>query len=228
MTVDWQLIAKFWEMFAKLVSGSGTVVTAIATVCLWLVTRTLAKETKRMADAGARAQVVATLNPNKWSRMAVDLDVTNTGNATAFDIEVNFDPPLDRGKQVTDIPMPLQNISLLKPGQSISSYLGSWNSVSRKTYKVNVSWSLEPGSKNKEYITYTINMNDYEGLAWLGAPDASVQIAEQIKKLRDDWRGVPKSGGKIEVDIYTAQDRAEYEKKLEEMWARQNSKRSED
>ena len=44
----------------------GTLVTAVATLFLWRVTKLLAVETKRMAEASAQPHVVATLDPNRW------------------------------------------------------------------------------------------------------------------------------------------------------------------
>ncbi|WP_053059075.1 hypothetical protein [Croceicoccus naphthovorans] len=95
----------------------GTLATALATFALWRVTRVLAVETKRMADAAMQPQVVATIVPNPWSTIHLDITVENTGNATAFDIEVGFDPPLSNGEAREGKSLPLQRISVLKPGQ---------------------------------------------------------------------------------------------------------------
>ena len=76
----------------------GSLVTAVATLFLWRVTKLLAVETKRMAEASAQPHVVATLDPNRWSMRHFDLKVDNTGNATAYDIKVDFTPPLINGE----------------------------------------------------------------------------------------------------------------------------------
>src|SRR5438046_318341 len=86
-------------------------VTAVATIFLWLVTRNLAIQTKRMAEASARPQIVATLEPNQWSIRHLNLRVDNTGNATAFDIHVAFSPPLENADERRDEEVPFQGIS---------------------------------------------------------------------------------------------------------------------
>lgn len=114
-----------WVTLAFGIGGLfGSVATAIATIFLWRVTKTLAVETTRMAEAAAQPHMVATLSPNRWSMNHFDLHVDNTGNATAYDIEVSFDPPLENGQaRGAAVQVPLQSISVLKPGHGLSSYL---------------------------------------------------------------------------------------------------------
>jgi len=77
-----------------------------------------------MADAAAQPQVVANIVPNQWSVIHLDLAVENTGNATAFDIEISFEPPLENGQARGEkIGLPFRRISVLKPGQTLQSYL---------------------------------------------------------------------------------------------------------
>lgn len=119
----------------------GTLVTAVATLFLWRVTKLLAVETKRMAEASAQPHVVATLDPNRWSMRHFDLKVDNTGNATAYDIKVDFTPPLINGEgRAGGMAVPFENISLLKPGQGVSSYLAEYPLVRKQVYSVRVSW----------------------------------------------------------------------------------------
>ena len=115
----------------------GTLVTAVATLFLWRVTKLLAVETKRMAEASAQPHVVATLDPNRWSMRHFDLKVDNTGNATAYDIKVDFTPPLINGEgRAGAMAVPFENISLLKPGQGMGSYLAEYSIVSKRVYSV--------------------------------------------------------------------------------------------
>ena len=93
----------------------GSLVTAVATLFLWRVTKLLAVETKRMAEASAQPHVVATLDPNRWSMRHFDLKVDNTGNATAYDIKVDFTPPLVNGEgRAGGTAVPFKSISLLR------------------------------------------------------------------------------------------------------------------
>jgi hypothetical protein len=111
-----------FQNFVALATVLGAIATAVATFYLYRVTKLLAIETKKMADASAQPQVVANIAFNQWAMNHCDLSVTNTGNATAFDILVEFDPPLEVDDEGLPRPeTPLHRISLLKPGQSLSN-----------------------------------------------------------------------------------------------------------
>lgn len=212
--MDQQTFAVFGTLF-------GTLATAIATVALWRATRVLAVETKRMADASSEPQVVATIVPNIWSTIHLDINVENTGNATAFDIELIFDPPLiNDGEIAENEPVPLQKISLLKPGQSMNSYLNDVGDYLDKNFKVTSSWSRSPKSDVRESLTFWLNMADYKGISYLGGRDPNVQIAEQLKKLREDWRYVASGSRKLKSDIYDAADRQRENEAISERYAR--------
>ena len=110
-------IMEMSPMFLAYSQVTLAVVTLLATGALVYFTAVLAKHTKRMADNTARPHVVVTLEPNRWSLMHFDLRVANTGNAAAFDIKATFSPPLPIEKFRHDRRVPLQNITVLRPGQ---------------------------------------------------------------------------------------------------------------
>ncbi len=89
-----------WQsLVLGIISGLlGTIATAVATFFLWRVTLVLARETARMAEASAQPHVVVTLRPNRWSPRHFDLLIDNTGNATAYDVKVSFNPSLQNGE----------------------------------------------------------------------------------------------------------------------------------
>ena len=60
-------------------------------------------------------------------------------------------------------------------------------------------------------MCYTLDMADYKDVRYLGERDPNVAIAEQLKKIRDDWKYVPNGFHKLKVDTYNSSDR-----KLEE------------
>lgn len=205
-----QTIATFGTLLAA-------IVTAVATFFLWRVTGILAVETKRMADVSAQPQVVATLVPNQWSTIHLDLNITNTGNATAFDIQVQFDPPLENGEARGDqFPIPFQKISVLKPGQQLQSYLRDVGNYLEKTFTVSVSWKLHPEHTQRQTLRYDLSMTDYKGVSYLGARDPLVQLADQIKKLREDWRNVARGSRRIKTEVFDATDRNQENEILKE------------
>lgn len=183
-------------------------VTALVTYFLYRVTRILAVETKRMADASSQPQIVAGIVPNQWSTIHLDIVVENTGNASAFEVEIEFDPQLQNGEARGDeMPVPLQNISVLKPGQRLASYLSGVEDYLEKSFTVTTSWKLHPNDKERETLTYILNMGDYSGVSYLGSRDPIVQVADQMKKLREDWQNVAKGTRRIRTEVFDASDR---------------------
>ena len=179
----------------------GTFVTAVATIFLWRVTKILAKETTRMVEASSQPHIVATLDPNRWSMAHVDLNVTNTGNATAYNIEIQFTPALQ-----TDKEHPLKKVSVLKPGQSISSYISEHADLKDKVYAVKISWSKTHGTIVREGNTYTLNLADYDGMSRLGN-DPLVDMARHINKIQERFGDMARGSNRIKIDCYTSSDR---------------------
>ncbi|SFW56238.1 hypothetical protein [Pseudomonas sp. NFACC10-1] len=183
-----------------------TVVTAVATIFLWRVTKLLAKETTRMAEASDQPHVVATLTPNRWSLQHYDLAVDNTGNATAYDIRIDFNPPLENGQgRQKDAKIPFERVSVLKPGQGLRSYLADINVLRGKSFEVTISWRHGSKAKPREANVYTLDMADHLGTSSLGR-DPALGVARSLE-------GIEKSLSKLvgskhlSVDVYTTEDR---------------------
>lgn len=203
---------------ATFISGASTAVTAIATIALFVVTTVLAKETRRLANLSSQPQVVATIQRNRWGFGFADLHVTNTGNAAAFDIQVAFDPPLEIDPVDEDSPPPLQSISVLKPGQAVDSYLVEFQRIIDQTYTVVISWKHRPKDKRRETLVYTLRIGDIKGSSQLGASDPLVQIADDIRKMREDMHKFATGWSKPKVDVFTSADRqAERDKRQREI-----------
>jgi len=206
------IIATYGILFAA-------IATAIATFALWRVTKILAVETQRMADFSAKPQIVASLLPNKWSIVHFDIEVENTGNATAFDIEIKFDPELvadksnDRGE-----PVAFQTLSILKPGQKLSSFLGNYEDYKGVNFTVTTSWKPLPSDEHRETMKYTLSMADYDHVTYLGERDPIVQIAQETRKLREAATPVLKGRKRLKTDTYTQKDRDEHNRKNRERY----------
>lgn len=180
----------------------GTLVTAIATIFLWRVTKVLANETTRMVQAASQPHVVVTIEPNRWSLRHFDLKVDNTGNATAYDISIDFDPPLENGEaRGGQLEIPLNAISVLKPGQGMSSYLSEYAPLKNKAYTISVSWRRDPQSQARENNTYKLDIANVEGISQLGS-DPIVQIAEHIKKMQESLKPIASGSKRIKVDTF--------------------------
>lgn len=183
-------------------------VIAIATVALVIATAVLAVFTKRLSDATGKPQIVATIEVNRWSMLHVDLRVENTGNASAFDINVSFEPPLPRFGPVPDGGTPpLHQISLLRPSQYLITSQCNAGDVLDDPYTATVSWAQRPKGRKRETLVYTIDLSGIRHLSRLGAESPEVQIADEIKKLREDWRYVASGSRRVSVNSYSSADR---------------------
>lgn len=190
------------------IAALGAIVTAIATAGLWRQTSVLAVETRRMVEAAARPQVVANLRPNQWAMMYADLVISNTGNATAFDIQISFDPPLEtEDMKESGFPAPLQSISVLDPEESLSAFVGEFAAIVDTVFRITVSWKRHPDATEREELSYSLATKHLDGIGRLGSADAMTQIAEQVKKLREDWANVASGSRKLKADIFDNDDR---------------------
>lgn len=197
-----------------------TIVTATATVFLWKFTRVLAIETKNLAEATQQPQVVANLELNKSSNIHWDLIISNTGNSTAFDITITFDPPLSRDQPHQDREIPLQHVSLLRPNQMVSSYLCKFASLKGNNYRVNIEWRRSPEQPYRDRLSYIIKMTDIEGSIYIGPRDPLIQISRELKKMEETITKIRLSG--IDVNVFTVKDRNKEREDLEKYWEDDN------
>lgn len=201
------LIVSFVTGLGQALNQSSGIVTALATIVLAALTWALARATKAMAAATSSANVVASLETNQWSWMHVDLIVHNTGNAPAFDVSVQFLPPLPRMEGVKDRAPPFGKISILRPGHWLSSNINDFKSVSEHSYQVSIRWRSSPSAREWSATAYEIDLRAMGALSRLGAVSPGVQIAEQLKYIREDWQGAARGQRRIEVNHHTHEDR---------------------
>lgn len=196
-------------------------VTAGSTVALVVATAVLAYLTWMLASRTARPQVVASLEPNRWAMNYLDLHLANTGNASAFDIRVQFVPPLpllddvreQRGKPA------LSEISVLRPGQHMQTSQCPFSAALEDKYEVRVEWKRHPAAKRPEKLTYTLDLTGLENLGRVGPESPEVQIAQEVKKIREDWRNITTGFKRLRVDAYSSGDR----QREEQQWRARRS-----
>lgn len=210
-----EFITQHIDTISTMISAFAALLTAVATFFLWRVTRLLANETKRMVDASVQPHVVVTLEPNSWAVYYFDINIANTGNAPAYDIAVEFDPPLVNAEHRKNRGVPFSKVSVLKNGHSLNSNLCEYEKIKDQIYSICVSWSKQPGSTERECNEYSYDMASFDGVSYLGARSPMTQIAEQVKKIREDWRPISQGAKKIKTDNYNSSDRTE-EKRINE------------
>jgi hypothetical protein len=201
----------------------GSLVTALATIVLAVVTTVLARETKRLSDATSEPMVVVTLESNPHSMIHMDIVAQNTGTGTAYEVEVSSDPPFELDDDQKELSIPLQNISVLKPGQSLSSYICEYAKLEGRRFELAVSWSRKPGSGKRETLRYTLNLSDLASLVRLGTPHAET-MSKSLKSLSEQFQRF--ANGRLKVDSFDAGDRL-HERRVHERWRRQQQRRRE-
>jgi len=159
-------------------------VTAIATFALWRVTRVLAVETKTLAAMTSRPFVVCSLESSPASAIALNLTLRNTGNATAFDVKLQLSPALEKpdGSPPDDETMTKWEISLLPPGQILTTQGVLGPTVHDKVFSATVSWASLPGASVRESLSYKFEPKD--GFRGGFASKGVHHVAEELEKLR--------------------------------------------
>ncbi|MEM5477795.1 hypothetical protein [Pacificibacter sp. AS14] len=223
-------VSKTLEFFNGLLTATWAepamaVVTAIATIVLAVLTWVLARATNAMAKASSQAQVVASLEINQWSLRHMDLVVCNAGNAPAFDIQVSFDPAIPDNQLKAAEDTPFSNISILRPGQTLTSSASDFDAVKDFKTTITTSWKRHPLSKRRENLIYSFDLTGLKNMSSLGSRSPELQMAEQMKKLRDDWKNIASGYSSIKSEISTQADRDKKQKLQAKHFAEMQSKR---
>ncbi len=164
--------------FIDLVQVLATVVIAFATFVLWLATRNLARVSKRAPF------VVCSLGPSQTIANELNAIIINTGNATAFDIEVHFEADTESPKNKKEL---ILNFSLLTPGQILRphSNLEGWETQT-KIY-VTITWALKPTRRKQKPLKYIIDDSDKNerGSSENGLENITTEL-RRIRRLIED------------------------------------------
>ena len=204
-----------WRIWSDIVVP---IVTMVATVVLAGLTWVLARATKQLARASSQPRVTATIQPNLWSMVHCDLIVENSGNAPAYDVVVAITPEPKEAEARGESEPPLRNISVLRPGQEMKSFLSDFDSVADQEFKMDVSWKRHPRDNERDTISYHHRLP--KGISRLGAWSPEIEMAEALKHMREDWQQIAKGQRKLKVDGYDKDDREEERQAIEEMRAK--------
>ncbi|MGH1476844.1 hypothetical protein [Yersinia proxima] len=206
--MDIQKIIDFLTSISAPISALAAIVTAIATYFLWRVTNVLAIETKRMSDASSQPHIVTTFDSNIWSMRHFDINIENTGNATAYNISVDIKKESinSDNSELVDFPSKIKRIDVLKPGTKISSYQCEYDELRNSILHLSIMWNKIPNSNNFEKNSYSINIDNIANQAKVG-DDPLVLIGNEIKKIREDIGRLTSSNRRLEINTYSAEDR---------------------
>ena len=91
----------------------------------------------------------------------------------------------------------------------------------KKSYQVRISWKRNHATADRQTNSYVLDMAQFEGFRRIGASDPLIQMAEELKHIREDWQWVARGSHKLGVDVYDTSDRIHERRLLERRWRRE-------
>ena len=185
-------------------------VTAFATIGLLIATIVLARLTLLLTRASSDPQIVANIEPARWSNMHLEYKVANIGTGCAYDVKIKFDPPLQAFRdEPKTMDLPFNDVTMMRPGTEMVSFIGSWKDYFEDEFTVTVSWLRKPNGKKRQTISYRLNLKHLHNASTLGSGngDPIVAMAQDLRKLREGI--VPGLSGqkRIKMEVYDSADR---------------------
>lgn len=200
-------MAAFWEWATE-----GSLLEwlmGLSTVALAWLTLELLRATNRLAAANNEPNVVVSLEPSPWSVIHADLVIQNTGSGPAFDVRLTFNPPLQRIDDVKDVPLALNAISVLRPNQLLRNLVGRGLPLVDTAYDVKIDCTSSPRSKKRIITRYSLSMGHYEGNIDVNGGAPEYFAARELEKIRKALETFSRGNNHLNVDIHSAQDRAD-------------------
>ena len=169
------------------VTGLTTIVVAIATVVLVIITFWYAKTTDKILGASNKPEILVSLVPHEIYTNSIYLCVQNIGTGFASDIKLtnnrSFIPRLPGNKPLEEFGIFKRGINYLGPGNKIQIFL-FWTPelprLSTQSLTVTVNYKH---CKPKKGIEFVLDFNVWEGV---GQHSQLEPIAEIEKVLKND------------------------------------------
>ena len=213
-------------------------VSALATVCIAVLTIFLARETWALRQIqliqidelrrdSIKPLISLYLEASSAGFNLPNINITNNGNGEARNIRFKFSNMNPNAENVYDYMMDqFQRLSIFKngisalgAGQSRTSFLFSFFDLSGKfkddalELSANVVITYEDIEGYKYTSPIPLDFQEYKGVSEIG--DNPIQnLSKNIEKIAKDLQSMVQGNRKISTDVYTAKDR---EKQKEEM-----------
>lgn len=177
MIFSWSSLFAFLEFLP-------VVVTAVATVLLWKVTKVLATETRKLASMKPRPFVVGTFSSSSASSAALNFSLLNTGDATAFDVVLSVSPSIrePNGAEPKEGSADRIYVNILAPRREVVTKVAFATEIPTQVYKVSVSWLEKPKGTDRQMISYETQASDGFGAAW--GENGLHQIHKEVEGIR--------------------------------------------
>jgi hypothetical protein len=225
-------------------------VSALATVCIAVLTIFLAKETWALRQVqlsqieairkdSIKPSVTLYLKQSSAGFNHPNVHIINNGKGGAQNISFKF---TNRNREAVDVyehiteqfyklSMIKNGISSLGPGESRVSYIFSFYDLHGKfkdralTYSGEIDIHYEDYEGLKYQSRAVLDFSEYNGVSQLGN-DPIETISSSLEKLQKDIHSFASGYKKLKTDTYTSEDREKYEAMLQKRFAEQNEKPS--
>lgn len=203
------------------------VVTAFATAVLTAYTWYLVKESSLSRKEAARAReedkrpnIIITIEPHKSYINFLMLVVENIGKGPAYCVETNLSNDLQIGNshRTNLSESGLMHLPVLKPGQQITSFLGTYPEI--KGYASNATTVCKDVDGKECQFGNPLSTETFMGQHRLSDPEHLADIAKALGDMKRAF-----SGGRLNANLYTTQDR-EVEEKEHEEWVREMTEKA--
>jgi hypothetical protein len=182
---------------------------AILTFGLVWVTWLLVKEAREARIQTSSPNVVILFEQTNFMSF-YDLVIQNVGQGIAYDVRITptTEVRLSGDSRYTDLKeRSFYSVSLLKPGQSIKSYVGRYDEIEPKCVEWTITYARSPGGTSIQ-ANFATDISVYRDIGRLGPADHTEEIAKELKKLREELGWLARGQRKLQVDTYNASDRA--------------------
>jgi len=202
-----------------------TLFVAASTVVYAILTWRLVAETRSLRKAQTEPRIEVALRQREEFLGLAHIVVRNIGLGPAYDIR--FSQRVISGgvsaehllAELTQSNFLRAGLNYLGPGEHMTSSLtellkdfeGKMNSILE--FSVNYrSASAKPYSH-----FFSIDVGQFRGVSQFQAPHLH-KIAERVESIKNDVHNIANGSARVQVDIHTAQDRAQERKQQEELW----------
>lgn len=132
--------------------------------------------------------VTAFLEPSAGDRDHVNLVVENCSFVPAFDVRVVAMPEIPTEEGWEDRPADWRDVSLLRPGQSMTAYACRAERLVDLDVMIEISWKKRPDSKQRTSMQYLLDMRSYPFQVPHASPSARDELLSELRLFRRDWR----------------------------------------
>ncbi|WP_421903112.1 hypothetical protein [Maridesulfovibrio sp.] len=190
---------------AEFVSLLSSLALVFLTAILAWYTRTLANEARATRLQQIQPQVVVTIEPSKITNY-MDLVIVNVGSGVARNVQIKADPDFklekNKGGHMFNEYSFLE-IDVLKPGQEMIHFIGSFKHLSEITTKITSTCTDCLGGE--QTFTSVIDVSLFSGLSKLGE-DPAERTAKHIEKIATSFSRIT-DFRRLRVNCYSSDDR---------------------